>query len=266
MAIAVRQLAGLGPRWRPRSSSTPRETMTVARVLDAGDQVAVARDHVAGAPAVPGHAVIEDVAEAVPLGGALQRHRDHVVGAADAVREALGAALRVGAGVGHRVHRVGAPAPAALRAVRVEGLRERDDPARLTRAAASHALGLVDEVQRAEHVVLAPAAPVAVSARRARRSRLRGRCGRGASSRGSLGRAAVMMPPTQRTTCVPSPSIEPVMTSPSRRNRFQCWPLPGGSREQQVAGQQRHGLRRARDQGRDVEQRSSVVGPASPRR
>ena len=33
---------------------------------------------------------------------------------------------------------------------------------------------------------------------------------------------------TQRTTWVPRPAIEPVMTSPSRRKRFQCWPLPAG--------------------------------------
>ena len=63
--------------------------------LDAGDQVALAGDDVAGAAAVPGVAVVEDVAEAVPLGGGLQRHGDHVVGAADAVREALVAALGV---------------------------------------------------------------------------------------------------------------------------------------------------------------------------
>ena len=86
--------------------------------LDAGDQVALAGDDVARAAAVPGVAVVEDVAEAVPLGGALQRHGDHVVGAADAVREALVAALGVGAGVEHGVHRVGAPPPALLRAVR----------------------------------------------------------------------------------------------------------------------------------------------------
>src|SRR5829696_1354023 len=84
--------------------------------LDAGDRVAEAGDDVAGATAVPGVAVVEDVAEAVPLGGGLQRHGDDVVGAADAVREALHAALGVGAGVEHGVHRVGAAAPPLLRA------------------------------------------------------------------------------------------------------------------------------------------------------
>ena len=41
----------------------------------------------AAVAAVPGAAVVEDVPEPVPLGGALQRHGDDVVGAADAVRE-----------------------------------------------------------------------------------------------------------------------------------------------------------------------------------
>ena len=62
-----------------------------------------------------------------------------VVGAADAVREALDAARGVGAGVEHGVHRVGAPPPALLRAVHVEGLRQRErrrrgGPARRPRA------------------------------------------------------------------------------------------------------------------------------------
>jgi hypothetical protein len=34
--------------------------------------------------------VVEDVPETVPLGRALQRHRNDVVGAAETVREALG--------------------------------------------------------------------------------------------------------------------------------------------------------------------------------
>ena len=87
------------PIARPTSSSTPRPAISAGDGLDAGDQVAVAGDDVARAAAVPGDAVVEDVAEAVPLGGGLQRHGDHVVRAADAVREALVAALGVGAGV-----------------------------------------------------------------------------------------------------------------------------------------------------------------------
>ena len=133
--------------------------------LDAGDQVALAGDDVAGAAAVPGVAVVEDVAEAVPLGGGLQRHGDHVVGAADAVREALVAALGVGAGVEHGVHRVGAPPPALLRAVRVERLGEREARPAADQGGALDALGVVEEVQRAEHVVGAPAAPVGAALR-----------------------------------------------------------------------------------------------------
>ena len=53
-----------------------------------------AGDDLAGPAAVPGAAVVEDVAEPVPLGRALQRHGDDVVGAAEPVREALDAGAR----------------------------------------------------------------------------------------------------------------------------------------------------------------------------
>jgi hypothetical protein len=135
------------------------------RGLDAGDLVAVAGDDVAGPATVPGVAVVEDVAEAVPLGGGLQRHEDDVVGAADAVWEALGAALGVGAGVQHRVHRVGAPAPALLRAVHVEGLREREAHAAVHETRAFDPLVLGEEVQRAQHVVGPPTTPVRAALR-----------------------------------------------------------------------------------------------------
>ncbi len=175
-------------------------------MLDARDEVALARDDIAGPAAVPGHAVIEDVTEAVPLGRALQRHRDHVVRAADPVREALVAALGVDPGVGHRVHRVGAATPALLRSVRVERLRERHHATLGHERRSRDPLGGVDVVQGAEHVVLAPAAPVA----------------EGFGSRGDLalgvgpvevggvvGLGVVMIPATQRTTWVPRPSIDP---------------------------------------------------------
>ena len=132
------------------------------RVLDARDEVALARDDIARAAAVPGHAVVEDVAEAVPLGRALERHGDDVVRSADAVREALVAALGVDAGVGHRVHRVRAAAPPLLGSVRVERLRQRDDPALAHERGRVDPLRRVDEVERAEDVVLTPAPPVAV--------------------------------------------------------------------------------------------------------
>ena len=154
------------PIARPTSSSTPRPAISAGDGLDAGDQVALAGDDVAGTAAVPGVAVVEDVAEAVPLGGGLQRHGDDVVGAADAVREALVAALGVRAGVEHGVHRVGAPPPALLRAVRVEATgRARSCAPRRTSAGALAPLGVVEEVQRAEDVVGAPAAPVGAALR-----------------------------------------------------------------------------------------------------
>ena len=135
--------------------------MTSAPVLDAGDEVADGLVTTSpGRAAVPRLAVVEDVPEAVPLGGALQRHRDHVVGAADAVRESLVAGDGVDAGVEHGVHRVGAPPPALLRAVHVEALRQRE------RRAAAHERGAfarwasVEEVHGAAHVVRAPASPV----------------------------------------------------------------------------------------------------------
>ena len=134
--------------------------------LDAGDLVALAGDDVTRAAAVPGVAVVEDVAEAVPLGRGLQRHEDDVVGAADAVREPLVAALGVGAGVEHRVHRVGAAPPALLRAVHVEGLGQGEGRAAPDQRRALDPLGVVQEVQRAEHVVGAPAAPVRAALRR----------------------------------------------------------------------------------------------------
>jgi hypothetical protein len=62
--------------------------------LDAGDGVAEAGHDVAGRTAVPGDAVVEDVAQVVPLRGALQRHGDDVVGAAQAVRERAGPTVR----------------------------------------------------------------------------------------------------------------------------------------------------------------------------
>ena len=195
-------------------------------MLDARDEVALARDDVARAAPVPGHAVVEDVAEAVPLGRALQRHRDDVVRSADAVREALVAALGVDAGVGHRVHRVGAAAPPLLRSVRVERLRERDHAALGHERRGLDPLGGVDEVQRAEHVVLAPAAPVAEGL--GARGDLA--LGVGAVEVGGVLGLGVVIEPRRRSgrPGCRGPAIDPVMTSPSRRNRFQCWPLPAG--------------------------------------
>jgi hypothetical protein len=92
--------------------------------LDPGNPVSLAGHHVRRVPPVPGPAVIEDVTETVPLGGALERHEYRVVGAAEAVREALDAARGVQASVQHGVHRVGAPPPTGLRATGVKWLSQ----------------------------------------------------------------------------------------------------------------------------------------------
>ena len=134
-------------------------------VLDPGDQVAVGGDDVARRAPVPGHAVVEDVPEPVPLRRALQGHGDDVVGAADPVREALLPAAASVPVSSHGVDRVGPPSPALLRAVGVERLRQRDRYAAAHQPRGLPSLGLVDEVHGAEAVVRSPAAPVPVARR-----------------------------------------------------------------------------------------------------
>ena len=191
-----------------------------------GDEVAVARDDVSGAAAVPRHAAVEDVAEAVPLRRALQRHGDDVVGAADAVREALLAGRGIRAGVEHRVHRVGAAAPALLRAVHVERLRQREARAAAhegrrarTRLASSMKLRVPSTSSSPQRPQLRNASaasatsPVGVGA-----VELLGSLGRRAPGSGCRGGRAhrVASSATHRTVCAPSPSIAPTITSPSR--------------------------------------------------
>ncbi len=131
---------------------------------------APADGHVAAVVAVPHVVVIHDVAEAVPLRAALQRHDDDVVGAADlAVVEHAG--IRIGPGAGHHVYRVeaaerGILGLAALRAFLIEVERERDDLALPHQARRGDDVGRGSEVERADLVVLAPAAPVLVALRR----------------------------------------------------------------------------------------------------
>ena len=135
--------------------------------LDAGDLVAVAGDDVARAAAVPGVAVVEDVAEAVPLGGGLQRHEDHVVGAADPVREARLAAL----GVRARVDAWCAPgwsaaaSPSAGRRSSKDWASEKLAPRR-TRAAPSARLPASRKFSVPSTSSGAPAAPVRAPRRR----------------------------------------------------------------------------------------------------
>src|SRR5918993_752238 len=77
--VAVGELARLGCEVTSQIQQHSARDHDGCRMLDARDQVALARDDIARAPAVPGDAVVEDVAQSVPLRRALQRHRDHVV-------------------------------------------------------------------------------------------------------------------------------------------------------------------------------------------
>src|SRR5699024_4641026 len=91
-------------------------------------------------------------------------------------------------------------------------------------------LGVVDEIQGAQSVVLPPTAPVSVGFRAGGDLPL----GILAVDKARLFQIPGHDPPpsdfsaTQRMVCVPRPSIVPVSTSPSRRKRCQCWPLPAG--------------------------------------
>ncbi len=128
------------------------------------------RGHLAAVVAVPHILLIEHVAEPVPLGPALERHRDHVVGGADATLVEH-AGIGVGAGAQHGVDRIGAPhrrigALGALRTGMVEIERERDH------LAFTHQLRRRDDVlragivERADLVIRPPLAPVLVFLRR----------------------------------------------------------------------------------------------------
>ncbi len=152
LAVAAERPAGV-EQDRPADDQRGRR-------FDPGDPVSVAGHHVRRVPSVPGSAMVEDVTEPIPLRGALQRHEHHVVGAAEAVREALDAARRVRAGVQHGVHRVGAPPPPGLRAIHVERLRQGKRDAAADQPGALHALAVGQEVQRAPRIVGTPATPV----------------------------------------------------------------------------------------------------------
>ena len=116
--------------------------------------------------AVPHLVVEEDMAERVPLRAALERHRDRVVGVADAAA-VLPPRHRVGAGRQHGVDRIVAVAPQALlRAVAVvrqsegENLALADEPRR-----GGHVLGR-HVIERAELVIGSPFAPALEALRR----------------------------------------------------------------------------------------------------
>ncbi len=137
----------------------------VLGLLDAALGGAEAR-HLAAVIAVPHVVLIEDVAEAVPLGAGLQRHHHDVVGGADAAFVEH-AGIGVGAGAQHHVQRIDAAERrvfglAALRTELVEVERQRDH------LAFTHQLGSGDDVlglrviERSDLVVRAPLTPVLV--------------------------------------------------------------------------------------------------------
>ena len=153
------------PSARATSRNTPRPTILLL-VFSMPHFCAPARGHLAAIVAVPHGVLIEDVAEPVPLGAALQRHGHHVVGGADAALVEH-ARIGVGAGAQHGVDRVGAAhgrivALGALRPGMIEIERERDH------LAFAHQLGGRDDVlrggviERPDLVVRAPFAPVLV--------------------------------------------------------------------------------------------------------
>ena len=113
-----------------------------------------------GVVAVVGLVLVEDVAERVPVGGALHAQHQRVVGVADLVPVLL-AGDGVGAGREHLVDRVEAAAEqAGLRAVAVERNAEREHLAGADQARGLDDVLGRDVVERADLVVLAPAAPV----------------------------------------------------------------------------------------------------------
>src|SRR5437899_1648703 len=118
--------------------------------------------------AAPVHlAVVEDVAEAVPLRAALQEHGDLIFGEAPAVGQRVGAGQLLTAGdvIGARRHHavqwIDPAERARLRAARVEVECAGDDLALTHEAGRALDHGGRDEVQRADPVVLPPPVPVA---------------------------------------------------------------------------------------------------------
>ena len=132
----------------------------VLGVLDAELAQAVAVD-LARIEAVIHFVFVEDVAERIPMRGALHRHVDGVVGVADARHLVLAAGDRVGAGRQHGVDRIPAAAEqAGLRAVAVERDAERKDLAGADQARRADDIFRRNVVERADLIVFAPAAPI----------------------------------------------------------------------------------------------------------
>ena len=105
--------------------------------------------------------LIENVAERIPMRRRLHRHVDGVVGVADARHHVLPAGDRVGAGRQHGVDRVPASAEqTGLRAGAVERNAKREHLAGAHEPRRVDDIVQADVIERADLVVLAPAAPV----------------------------------------------------------------------------------------------------------
>ena len=141
------------------SSSTPRPTILFLECSMPSTLRPRGVDQL-GVVAVVGLVLVEDVAERVPVGGALHAQHQRVVGVADLV-PVLPAGDGVGAGRQHLVDRIEAAAEqAGLRAVAVERNAEREHLAGADQARGLDDVLGRDVVERADLVVLAPAAPV----------------------------------------------------------------------------------------------------------
>ena len=131
----------------------------VLGMLDAEHVEALGIDEL-GIVAVVGLVLVEDVPERIPVRGALHAQVEGVIGIADLV-PVLPPGNGVGAGREHLVDRIEAAAEqAGLRAVAVERDAEREHLAGADQACGVDDVLGHDMVERADLVVLAPAAPV----------------------------------------------------------------------------------------------------------
>ena len=116
--------------------------------------------HKTGIVAVPHPVAVEDMPEGIPLGPALQRQRDHVVGIAK-LSLVLVARHSVCPSGGHGVDRVEAVAPkAALRTLVIEIERQREDLALSDQPGGGDDVLGGDEIQRTDLIVRTPTPPV----------------------------------------------------------------------------------------------------------
>ncbi len=109
---------------------------------------------------IVGLVLIENVAERIPVGGALDAKHERIVGVADLV-PVLPLGDRIGAGRQHLVDRIEAAAEqAVLRAIGIERNAKREDLAGADETCRPDDILRRHVIERADLVFLAPAAPV----------------------------------------------------------------------------------------------------------